>query len=71
MERDQATKLMQGLLKKLVEIQYERGDYDFARGHFRVRGDVLMFPESSDSNFLRYSIADVFRPMQCVRNPPA
>jgi len=29
------------VLRKLVEIQYERGDYDFYRGRFRVRGDVL------------------------------
>ncbi len=28
-------------IKKLVEIQYERGDLDFYRGRFRVRGDVL------------------------------
>jgi len=31
------------VLKKLVEIQYERGDYDFARGHFRVRGTWWTF----------------------------
>ena len=29
------------ILKKLVEIQYERNDYDFHRGTFRVRGDVI------------------------------
>ena len=28
-------------VKKLVEIHYERGDMDFFRGRFRVRGDVL------------------------------
>jgi excinuclease ABC subunit B len=33
------------LLKKLVEIQYERNDTDFHRGTFRVRGDVVeIFP---------------------------
>ncbi|MFR8974856.1 MAG: excinuclease ABC subunit UvrB, partial [Eubacteriales bacterium] len=39
------------ILKKLVEIQYERNDINFVRGKFRVRGDVLeVFPaESSDS----------------------
>lgn len=32
-------------VKRLVEIHYERGDYDFYRGRFRVRGDVLdIFP---------------------------
>ena len=33
------------VLLKLIEIQYERNDYDFARGKVRVRGDVLeIFP---------------------------
>ena len=35
------------LLAKLVDINYERGDIDFARGHFRVRGDTVeVFPAS-------------------------
>ena len=29
------------VLRKLVEIQYERNDYELARGTFRVRGDVI------------------------------
>src|SRR5262249_22031807 len=29
------------ILRKLVEIQYERNDHDFARGVFRVRGDII------------------------------
>ena len=38
------------LLKKLVELQYERNDVNFTRNKFRVRGDVVeIFPaESSD-----------------------
>ena len=32
---------MDDLMGRLVEIQYERNDYDFHRGTFRVRGDVL------------------------------
>ncbi len=33
------------LIKKLIELQYERNDLDFARGHFRVRGDSIdLFP---------------------------
>ncbi|MGE4233782.1 MAG: excinuclease ABC subunit UvrB [Bacteriovoracia bacterium] len=33
------------LLKKLIEIQYQRNDIDFHRGTFRVRGDVIdVFP---------------------------
>ncbi|MBB64264.1 MAG: excinuclease ABC subunit B [Waddliaceae bacterium] len=38
------------LLLQLVEAQYERNDYDFARGTFRVRGDVLeIFPAYEES----------------------
>ncbi len=29
------------ILRKLVEIQYERNDYEFGRGTFRVRGDII------------------------------
>jgi excinuclease ABC subunit B len=33
------------LLRRLVELQYERNDIDFHRGTFRVRGDVVeVFP---------------------------
>ncbi len=31
----------QQLLHKLVDMQYERNDYDFSRGKFRIRGDTL------------------------------
>jgi len=31
----------QRLLHKLVDMQYERNDYDFSRGKFRIRGDTL------------------------------
>ncbi|MFI5390308.1 MAG: excinuclease ABC subunit UvrB, partial [Bacteriovoracales bacterium] len=42
------------LLKDLVSIQYERNDFDFSRGKFRVRGDVVeVFPASEDSNVIR------------------
>ena len=42
------------LLKKLVEIQYERNDTDFHRGTFRVRGDVIeIFPAYDDEKALR------------------
>src|SRR5216684_5464818 len=38
-----------GVLLKLVDIQYERNDIDFARGRFRVRGDVLeVWPASEE-----------------------
>ncbi len=42
------------LLKRLVEIQYERNDIDFHRGTFRVRGDIVeIFPPYEDEQALR------------------
>ncbi|WP_125154008.1 excinuclease ABC subunit UvrB [Clostridium rectalis] len=42
------------VIKKLVEIQYERNDINFVRGTFRVRGDVLdIFPASSSNKGIR------------------
>jgi excinuclease ABC subunit B len=42
------------LLRKLVDIQYERNDYDFHRGTFRVRGDVVeIFPAYEEARALR------------------
>ncbi|HIR58070.1 MAG TPA: excinuclease ABC subunit UvrB [Candidatus Gallacutalibacter pullicola] len=42
------------LLKKLVEIQYERNDINFTRNKFRVRGDVVeIFPSYSDETAIR------------------
>ncbi len=42
------------LLKKLVEVQYERNDVDFHRGSFRVRGDIVeVFPAHDDERALR------------------
>lgn len=42
------------LLRKLVEIQYERNDMDFHRGSFRVRGDIVeIFPAHDDEKAIR------------------
>ncbi|MBL7685133.1 MAG: excinuclease ABC subunit UvrB [Deltaproteobacteria bacterium] len=42
------------ILKDLVKIQYTRGDYDFHRGTFRVRGDVIeIFPAHEESRAIR------------------
>jgi len=44
----------EAILRKLVEIQYERNDYDLQRGTFRVRGDILeVFPASAESHAIR------------------
>jgi excinuclease ABC subunit B len=45
------------MIKRLVAIQYERNDYDFHRGTFRVRGDVVeVFPASGDTAALRIEL---------------
>ncbi len=42
------------VIEKLVDLQYDRGDMDFKRGTFRVRGDVLdVFPAGSDTHAVR------------------
>lgn len=42
------------VIRKLSEIQYERSDYDFYRGRFRVRGDVIdVFPASEEEKGCR------------------
>ncbi|AOR24668.1 excinuclease ABC subunit UvrB [Clostridium taeniosporum] len=42
------------IIKKLIEIQYERNDIDFSRGTFRVRGDLLdIIPSSTSSKGIR------------------
>src|ERR1700675_4813924 len=42
------------VLRKLVDIQYQRNDYDFHRGTFRARGDVVeVFPVSEETRAIR------------------
>nr|WP_317331200.1 excinuclease ABC subunit UvrB [uncultured Romboutsia sp.] len=42
------------IIKKLIEIQYERNDINFTRGTFRVRGDILeIFPADNDERAIR------------------
>src|SRR5829696_5214782 len=49
MDRDQ-------ILRKLVEIQYERNDHEFARGTFRVRGDIVEVYLSYEESALRIGL---------------
>ena len=47
------------IIARLVAMQYERGDLDFERGSFRVRGDVIdVFPAESSETALRISLFD-------------
>ena len=49
MDRDQ-------ILRKLVEIQYERNDHEFGRGTFRVRGDIIEVYPSYEETALRIGL---------------
>ncbi len=44
------------ILRKLVEIQYERNDTDFGRGTFRVRGDIVEVIPSYEEQGLRIEL---------------
>ena len=45
------------ILRKLVDIQYQRNDINFARGTFRVRGDVIeIFPASRGERAIRVEL---------------
>ena len=46
----------ESILRKLVEIQYERNDHDFSRGVFRVRGDVVEVFLSYEERALRIEL---------------
>jgi excinuclease ABC subunit B len=45
------------IIRRLVAVQYERNDYDFHRGTFRVRGDVVeVFPANEEHRALRIEL---------------
>ncbi|WP_425058451.1 UvrABC system protein B [Sporomusa carbonis] len=45
------------ILRKLVDIQYERNDYNFTRGTFRVRGDIVeIFPAAYGEKAVRVEL---------------
>jgi excinuclease ABC subunit B len=45
------------IIRRLIAVQYERNDYDFHRGAFRVRGDVVeIFPANEESLALRVEL---------------
>jgi len=44
------------VLRKLVEIQYERNDHEFARGTFRVRGDIVEVYPSYEETAIRIEL---------------
>ena len=47
------------IVKRLIEMQYERNDMDFHRGTFRVRGDVIdIFPAEHAEHAIRVTLFD-------------
>jgi excinuclease ABC subunit B len=47
------------MIKRLIDMQYERNELDFSRGKFRVRGDVIdIFPAESNEFALRVTLFD-------------
>ena len=44
------------ILRKLVEIQYERNDHEFSRGTFRVRGDIIEIHPSYEEQAIRIDL---------------
>lgn len=47
------------MIQKLVAMQYDRNEFDFSRGGFRVRGDVVdVFPAENSETAIRISMFD-------------
>jgi excinuclease ABC subunit B len=57
--REREKMAQRDVIQRLVAMQYERNDVDFARGNFRVRGDVIdIFPAESSENAVRVTLFD-------------
>ena len=51
--------LQRNIILRLVSMQYDRNDFDFSRGCFRVRGDVIdIFPAENSETAIRVSLFD-------------
>jgi excinuclease ABC subunit B len=56
LERDDTVE-RDAVLRKLVDMQYQRNDYDFHRGTFRVRGDVVeIYPAYEEGRAIRVEL---------------
>jgi excinuclease ABC subunit B len=60
------------IVRQLVAVQYERNDYDFHRGTFRVRGDIVeIFPANEETQALRIELfgdsVEAIRPIDPLR----
>jgi excinuclease ABC subunit B len=55
--RQGQTRERDDILRKLIEIQYDRNDVAFTRGKFRVRGDVIeVYPAGANEKVIRISL---------------
>jgi len=51
--------LQRNIILRLVSMQYDRNDFDFSRGCFRVRGDVIdIFPAENSETAIRVTLFD-------------
>jgi excinuclease ABC subunit B len=47
------------LIRRLTELQYERGDFELRRGTYRVRGDIIdVFPAENEADAVRIELFD-------------
>ena len=60
MQLVQGEKLLQrNIILRLVSMQYDRNDFDFSRGAFRVRGDMIdIFPAENSETAIRVTLFD-------------
>ena len=51
--------LQRNIILRLIAMQYERNDFDFSRGCFRVRGDIIdIFPAENSETAIRVTLFD-------------
>ena len=68
--RPEMEKSRDELIKKLVELQYERNDMDLTRNKFRVRGDTVeIFPVVSSDKIIRVEFFGDYIDRICEVNP--
>jgi excinuclease ABC subunit B len=57
--REHEKKEQRDIIQRLVEMQYQRNDFEFKRGVFRVRGDVIdIFPAENSETAVRVTLFD-------------
>lgn len=63
-------KSREDVIRRLVEMQYERNDIEFTRGKFRVKGDIIdIFPVASSDEIVRLEYFDDEIEKVCLVDP--